>query len=932
MKIKFLGKRMNKILKFNIILILLLSYLSPVSVPKVSGRGNYYAPTCLVEIYDTLTDSWETGLPLPVASGLVGAVTVERKIYALVGETSQFFVFDVDQNKWTELARIPVDANTGSFGMVALEGKIYVVRGSGNYPSGIYWTYCYDPQTNSWTEKSPIPYHRTIESLAELNGKLYAIGGSDPSLGGRIETSRVDMYDPTTDTWTLNAISSMSKPRTHLEPETPVLDGKIYVIGGWDGYSTLSAVERFDPSTNSWETLTPMPTARYGFATAVVSGKIYCIGGDSGGAGGNPKTANEVFDGSSWVSKKSMPTARSNLAAAAVDNKIYAIGGFIMHSLNQCSQIFEKINETYTYYYKYAFNGSWYKEKAEEIVEDAWKSLFELTYEPAVETLLLELIPDILQSFATSIDIASTTYDLLTSYSSFLTVLKCTAISGHMRYYYYDEAYSALSSLLSNTRELIEYAKNGDADKVRQLLNDRKVLIENLYTKLKNYNDALVDSIKMLPDLAALYAQYPALRYIIDSLRSVLKTDYEVVTYYLNGSPKRLSEYVNAPLGEVTLEIEGYKTWALNTFESIGENRIYEISVSEDEAKEDWWGLLKPRLNIELLVPSKVEFEVYLKYNVQPTRDSYDQKQSNSGKSSINLKIEPKAGKYYVMVTSPKGFGGYTIRVSAFKSICLFVWCSCPVNILVKDPFGRRVGFDVSTNATVKEIEGANYSGPYSSPQIITIPDPYVGNYSVYVYGWDNGSYTLKITSTTSNETIIESISLEGQIASQEEKIFDFKLDIKSQLIQKSIVAEYVSREFYAGNWYGKNYYVHILSNSSVTDFVFNETERLIRFRASGQSETSGMCIVSIPKELMWGNFLLYIDRTPLTEGVDYTANHNATHYNFLLYYPHSWREIEIRSEYAVQEFLSPLILTIFMLTTLIATTIWKIKSKHQRS
>jgi N-acetylneuraminic acid mutarotase len=120
-------------------------------VPKVSGGGNYYAPTCLVEICDTLTDSWETELPLPVASGLVGAVTVERKIYVLVGETSQFFVFDVDQNKWTELARIPVDANTGSFGMVASEGKIYVVRGSGNYPSGIYWTYCYDPQTNSWT-------------------------------------------------------------------------------------------------------------------------------------------------------------------------------------------------------------------------------------------------------------------------------------------------------------------------------------------------------------------------------------------------------------------------------------------------------------------------------------------------------------------------------------------------------------------------------------------------------------------------------------------------------------------------------------------------------------------------------------------------------------------------------------------------------------
>ena len=38
----------------------------------------------------------------------------------------------------------------------------------------------------------------------------------------------------------------------------------------------------YDPETNSWETKTPMSTARSGLGCAVINGKIYCIGGNNG--------------------------------------------------------------------------------------------------------------------------------------------------------------------------------------------------------------------------------------------------------------------------------------------------------------------------------------------------------------------------------------------------------------------------------------------------------------------------------------------------------------------------------------------------------------------------------------------------------------------------------------------------------------------------
>ena len=75
----------------------------------------------------------------------------------------------------------------------------------------------------------------------------------------------------------------------------PVVNGKIYVIGGWNGYSAQSRVAVYDPSTNSWSTETPMPTARYSLGFAVVANRIYAIGGNWGGAGGHWQDVNEVF-------------------------------------------------------------------------------------------------------------------------------------------------------------------------------------------------------------------------------------------------------------------------------------------------------------------------------------------------------------------------------------------------------------------------------------------------------------------------------------------------------------------------------------------------------------------------------------------------------------------------------------------------------------
>ena len=88
-------------------------------------------------------------------------------------------------------------------------------------------------------------------------------------------------------------------------PAAAVFDGKLYLMGGYDGRNPLSSVERYDPAKNTWEAVAPMFTARGGSAAAVVDGKLYVMGGYDGR---NRLSSVERFDPArnEWVAMASM--------------------------------------------------------------------------------------------------------------------------------------------------------------------------------------------------------------------------------------------------------------------------------------------------------------------------------------------------------------------------------------------------------------------------------------------------------------------------------------------------------------------------------------------------------------------------------------------------------------------------------------------------
>jgi hypothetical protein len=177
--------------------------------------------------------------------------------------------------------------------------KIYVIGGSDN-SGGIYsMNEMYDPLTNTWTTMTPDPQNRLACGIGVANGKIYLIGGwIRPGAPPGEPTSLNEEYDPETDTWTTKA--PMPTARNGLA--VVEVNDRLYAIGGATDFNpwtnNLNVVEEYDPSTDAWTTVESMPTSRSLLGAAVVNNKIYSIGGM--GSSGYLDT-NEEFSGTSGL-------------------------------------------------------------------------------------------------------------------------------------------------------------------------------------------------------------------------------------------------------------------------------------------------------------------------------------------------------------------------------------------------------------------------------------------------------------------------------------------------------------------------------------------------------------------------------------------------------------------------------------------------------
>jgi len=103
---------------------------------------------------------------------------------------------------------------------------------------------------------------------------------------------------------------------------------QLYVFGGWDeDFEDSSSVSHYNSSTNEWNLVANMSTARYGFCGAVLGTKIYLFGGAVNSS--KDLSTAEVYDSESntYSAIQSLPSGLEGCAAAVLNGSIYVAGG-----------------------------------------------------------------------------------------------------------------------------------------------------------------------------------------------------------------------------------------------------------------------------------------------------------------------------------------------------------------------------------------------------------------------------------------------------------------------------------------------------------------------------------------------------------------------------------------------------------------------------
>ena len=136
--------------------------------------------------------------------------------------------------------------------------------------------------TSPWKKAAPFPEPDEELYGVALNGKMYVIGGWDDGKAGGVNYE----YNPTTDKWTKK--QPMPRPAHHAA--LAAANGKIYVMGGFvppkdtaipigGAWEPIDNAWEYDPAADSWKSLAPLPGKRGSALAAEVGGKIYVIGG-----------------------------------------------------------------------------------------------------------------------------------------------------------------------------------------------------------------------------------------------------------------------------------------------------------------------------------------------------------------------------------------------------------------------------------------------------------------------------------------------------------------------------------------------------------------------------------------------------------------------------------------------------------------------------
>ncbi|MDQ3221973.1 MAG: hypothetical protein M3Q75_00615, partial [Gemmatimonadota bacterium] len=252
-------------------------------------------PTSAALSWAAARNSWTPTAPPPYDQyiygydlGMAPNSAGQSIVYAFGGTSSDeggtgksVKAYNVATNTWTgKASQVGVYYSNG---VGKIGSNLYFSGGyntAGNLPDATKALWAYDYSSDRMIRKADLPINSAEGVSGVIDGKLYVLPGAcngngypNPGYCDVEETRRFYRYDPVSNSW----ITRRQAPRFHRQGAAAVLDGKFYVAGGiGQGGSAVTALDVYDPVTNTWRALAPLPVGGSASGTAL-AGQFYVI-------------------------------------------------------------------------------------------------------------------------------------------------------------------------------------------------------------------------------------------------------------------------------------------------------------------------------------------------------------------------------------------------------------------------------------------------------------------------------------------------------------------------------------------------------------------------------------------------------------------------------------------------------------------------------
>ncbi|XP_037335771.2 kelch-like protein 33 [Pungitius pungitius] len=231
----------------------------------VFGGCYYYCKDDMMKSaysYDPVQGSWKRLADMQEFRSNFSVVVHGELLYAIGGDkeintnVDSVEMYNPDNDSWSFAQ--PLDRALSGHAVTAMDGAIFISGGFDRRYACLVSMFLYHPERGT-TSLADMTHDRAQHCMETLQGRLYVAGGLCNLRKFYTDQLLCEAYDPVADSWTAFA----SLPLPHVGAASVVLEGKIYVLGGYcqDDCSESGLVHRFEPSTQRWESMGKLPGA-----------------------------------------------------------------------------------------------------------------------------------------------------------------------------------------------------------------------------------------------------------------------------------------------------------------------------------------------------------------------------------------------------------------------------------------------------------------------------------------------------------------------------------------------------------------------------------------------------------------------------------------------------------------------------------------------